>query len=216
MTVSIGLLLSTLPITTNKLAGISPFSWKAISFTTSADIGMMAFTTFTPFISLAFSTSLAFSAAPFSFMNSSTCFFNPAFSSIYLRMATFRSGALLNNAFKSFSVSWTVSINSSTLAPVIASIRRTPAATELSLIIRTIPILPVAETWVPPQNSIELPNWTTRTSSPYFSPNKAMAPSSFAFSIGRLRYSVKGIFSRILAFTKCSTSRSCSSVTFWK
>ena len=63
-----------------------------------------AFTTFTPFISLAFSTSLAFSAAPFSFMNSSTCFFNPAFSSIYLRMATFRSGALLNNAFKSFSV----------------------------------------------------------------------------------------------------------------
>ena len=149
-------------------------------------------------------------------MNSSTCFFKPAFSSIYLRIATFRSGALLNNAFRSFSVSWTASINSSTLAPVIASMRRTPAATELSLMIRTIPILPVADTCVPPQNSIELPNWTTRTSSPYFSPNKAIAPSSLAFSIGRLRYSVKGIFSRILVLTKCSTSRSCSSVTFWK
>ena len=109
-----------------------------------------------------------------------------------------------------------VSSNSSTRAPVYASIRRTPAATELSDMIFTIPIFPVAATCVPPQNSIEEPNWITRTLSPYFSPKRAIAPSSLASSIGILRYSFKGILARILALTICSTLRSSSSVTFWK
>ena len=216
VTVSNGLFSNTLPITTNRFSVNCPFNWKAMFFTASAGIGSTALITFTPLISFAPSISLFLTAASFSFMNSSICFFKPAFSSMYLEIAAFRSGALLNNAFKSLMVSCTVSNISSTFAPVTASIRRTPAATELSEMIFTIPIFPVADTCVPPQNSIDEPNCTTRTSSPYFSPNKAIAPSSLAFSIGRLRYSVKGTFSRILAFTRCSTSRICSGVTFWK
>ena len=80
----------------------------------------------------------------------------------------------------------------------------------------TIPISPVAATCVPPQNSIEVPNWITRTLSPYFSPKRAIAPNSLASSIGILRYSFNGILARILALTICSTLRISSSVTFWK
>ena len=79
-----------------------------------------------------------------------------------------------------------------------------------------MPMLPVAATCIPPQNSIDDPNWITRTLSPYFSPNKAIAPNSFASSMGILRYSLRGILARILAFTRCSTRRISSSVTFWK
>ena len=77
-------------------------------------------------------------------------------------------------------------------------------------------MFPVAATCVPPQNSTEEPNWITRTWSPYFSPNRAMAPSSLASSIGMLRYSFKGMLARIFALTMCSTLRISSSVTFWK
>ncbi len=185
-------------------------------FTDAAGIGSTAFTTVMPPICLAEAFNRSFTETSFSFIYSSTCFFRPSFSSMYLRMATFRSGALLNSERNSFIVSWMVSIIASTFAPVMASIRRTPAATELSARMRTMPILPVAETCVPPQNSMDEPNWMTRTWSPYFSPKRAMAPNSFAFSIGTLRCSVNGMLARILAFTKCSTSRSCSSVTFWK
>ena len=39
-------------------------------------------------------------------------------------------------------------------------------------------------TWVPPQSSeLNVPIWTTRTTSPYFSPNRAIAPVFFASSI---------------------------------
>ncbi len=64
--------------------------------------------------------------------------------------------------------------------PVTASIRRTPAETPLSPVMRSRPMSPVRRTWVPPQSSIDQagllpsasPIETTRTSSPYFSPNK--------------------------------------------
>src|SRR3984893_7325852 len=78
--------------------------------------------------------------------------------------------------------------------PVSASMRRTPEATALSPVIEIRPISPVRRTWVPPHNSTDqpsallpcsrsvLPIDTTRTSSPYFSPNSARAPASRASS----------------------------------
>ena len=78
--------------------------------------------------------------------------------------------------------------------PVSASIRRTPEATALSPVTEIRPISPVLRTWVPPHNSTDqpsallpcsravLPIETTRTSSPYFSPNRARAPASRASS----------------------------------
>ncbi len=64
--------------------------------------------------------------------------------------------------------------------------RRTPLATENSLLIRNAPAMAVLLRWVPPQNSTEYPSpmSTTRTVSPYFSPNRAMAPRSLASSMG--------------------------------
>ena len=68
-----------------------------------------------------------------------------------------------------------------------ASMRRTPEETELSLVSFSRPISPVAAVCVPPQSSVEKPSesLTTRTLSPYFSPNSAMAWYSFtATSMG--------------------------------
>ena len=48
------------------------------------------------------------------------------------------------------------------------------------------PALAVLSRWVPPQNSMEKsPISTTRTMSPYFSPNMATAPFFLASSMGR-------------------------------
>ncbi len=64
-----------------------------------------------------------------------------------------------------------------------ASIRRTFAALEPSETILKIPTSPVLATWVPPQSSRETSSTsTTRTQSPYFSPNRAIAPSRSASS----------------------------------
>ena len=73
--------------------------------------------------------------------------------------------------------------------------RRTPDGTALSPVTEIRPISPVRFTWVPPQSSTDqpsallaaprapvLPIDTTRTSSPYFSPNSARAPASRASS----------------------------------
>ena len=88
--------------------------------------------------------------------------------------------------------------------------RRTLAALEVSLRIRTTPISAVERTCVPPHSSREKspsPISTIRTTSPYFSPNSAIAPSARASSsvvvIGRT-----GWFSTIQALTWSSTSRS--------
>jgi len=61
--------------------------------------------------------------------------------------------------------------------PVWASMRRTPAAMEVSATMRNGPMSPLRETWVPPQSSREMPSVsTTRTVSPYFSSKTAMMP----------------------------------------
>src|SRR3984893_10230892 len=73
---------------------------------------------------------------------------------------------------------------------VSASIRRTPPATPLSPTTEIRPISPVRLTWVPPHSSTDQPMVlpppspmaTTRTSSPYFSPNRARAPEARASS----------------------------------
>ena len=64
--------------------------------------------------------------------------------------------------------------------------RRTPLATENSLLMRKAPAMAVLGRWVPPQNSTEYPSpmSTTRTVPPYFSPNRAMAPFFLASSMG--------------------------------
>ena len=55
----------------------------------------------------------------------------------------------------------------------------------LSLLMRKGPTLAVLSTWVPPQNSMDTPPIsTTRTTSPYFSPNMATAPFFLASSMG--------------------------------
>ena len=67
--------------------------------------------------------------------------------------------------------------------PTSASTRRTPAPIEDSLSSLITPNCPERATCVPPQSSrAQSPTLTTRTTSPYFSPNNAMAPSSLAFA----------------------------------
>mmetsp|Transcript_8922 Transcript_8922/g.29401 ORF Transcript_8922/g.29401 Transcript_8922/m.29401 type:complete len:213 (-) Transcript_8922:2154-2792(-) len=75
--------------------------------------------------------------------------------------------------------------SSTTPAPATASMRRIPLAMPASLKILNPPISAVLETCVPPHNSMEMPGTsTTRTTSPYFSPNIAVAPRSLALAIG--------------------------------
>ena len=67
--------------------------------------------------------------------------------------------------------------------PTSASTRRTPAPMEDSLSNLITPSCPERATCVPPHSSrAHSPTLTTRTTSPYFSPNNAMAPSSLAFA----------------------------------
>ena len=68
--------------------------------------------------------------------------------------------------------------------PVMASSRRRFEPIEVSEMTFTGPMSPVAFTWVPPHSSVEWgPASRTRTISPYFSPKKAMAPSSTASAL---------------------------------
>ena len=99
----------------------------------------------------------------------------------------------------------------SALSPVTASTRRMPAATPPSATILKKPMSPVRATCVPPQSSRELPMSSTRTSSPYFSPNSIIAPVFCAASIGITRASV-GALRRISLLTIVSTRRISSSV----
>ena len=97
---------------------------------------------------------------------------------------------------------------------VSASSRRTPAATALSPTTETRPISPVRRTCVPPQSSTEygrgplspslVPIETTRTSSPYFSPNSARAPDSRASSSPISRVTT-GSFLSMMALAMSST-----------
>ncbi len=90
--------------------------------------------------------------------------------------------------------------------PVIASMRRTLAALELSPTSLKTPISAVLRTCVPPHSSREwspVPICTIRTTSPYFSPKSAIAPSARASSsvvvIGRT-----ASLRRIHSFTRSS------------
>ncbi len=67
--------------------------------------------------------------------------------------------------------------------PVTASMRLTPEAMDPSWMILKTPIFPVRSVWVPPHSSVETPGiFTARTTSPYFSPKSAIAPSFIAWS----------------------------------
>ena len=149
-------------------------------------------------------------------MNSSTCLCSEVFSSMNLLMAAVRSGALLNSSLMPLRVSSILSMASSTLAAVIASMRRIPAAIELSLTIFIMPMLPVLATCVPPHSSTESPYLMTRTLSPYFSPKRAIAPISRAWAMGTSRCSSRAMVCRTRALARCSTWRISSSVIFLK
>ena len=95
--------------------------------------------------------------------------------------------------------------------------RRTLAELEVSPTMRNGPISAVERTCVPPHSSREYspsPISTMRTTSPYFSPNSAIAPSRLASSsvvvIGRT-----GSLRAIHSFTRSSTSRSSCSDRPW-
>src|SRR5690606_37166238 len=100
---------------------------------------------------------------------------------------------------------------SSAAWPVIASMRRTPEAMPPSAVMRNRPISPVRSTWVPPQSSTEKPPpmVRTRTWSPYFSPNSAMAPLALAVSMSVTSIST-AVLARIWSLTMRSSSRNCS------
>ena len=69
-------------------------------------------------------------------------------------------------------------------SPVSASMRRRLAPIDPSDTTVIGPIIPSAPTWVPPQSSTDRPPAsTTRTTSPYLSPKKAMAPMRSASSL---------------------------------
>ena len=95
---------------------------------------------------------------------------------------------------------------------MIASIRRTPAATPLSPTTEMRPMSPVRLTCVPPHNSTDQPMVlpppspmaTTRTSSPYFSPNSARAPEAMASSTAMIRV-VTGEFCSTMSLAMSST-----------
>ena len=97
--------------------------------------------------------------------------------------------------------------------PVSASRRRTPAATPESVRPKISPMSPVRRTCVPPHSSTDQPSVlpppspiaTTRTSSPYFSPNSARAPEARASSIA---------ISRVVTGEFCSTKSLAMSSTF--
>ena len=188
-----GLPPATEPMTT-MLFSTSARSWKAMSFTNSGPRGVMALSTFRPFISFCSASSCFLRSAARSRMTSSTCLRRSALSLIAFCIVPTRSGALLKRPRKPVIMSCNLSICSSTALPVMASIRRTPAATLLSERMRTMPMQPVLLAWHPPQNSTLEPNCMTRTLSPYFSPKRAMAPSFLASSMGVSRYSCRGRF----------------------
>ena len=158
----------------------------------------------------------SFNKRKLSLANFSVSFFNPSFSSKTFFTHSIRFLLDLNIFSISRMIAKDLLMYSSALSAVIASIRRTPAETELSDRILKKPICPVAGTCVPPHSSTDSPYLITRTRSPYFSPKIAKAPIACALAIGTLRCSSKGIFIRINRFTMAATSASSSSVTFWK
>mmetsp|Transcript_7452 Transcript_7452/g.26223 ORF Transcript_7452/g.26223 Transcript_7452/m.26223 type:complete len:285 (-) Transcript_7452:15-869(-) len=89
--------------------------------------------------------------------------------------------------------------------PATASMRRTPAATPPSESTLKPPTSAVFATCVPPHSSIDTPGTsTTRTVSPYFSPNIIVAPASFACASG-ISDTARGVASITQPLTSAST-----------
>ena len=98
-----------------------------------------------------------------------------------------------------------------------ASIRRTLAALDVSVVTLNTPISAVERTCVPPHSSRDqLPSPTSiiRTTSPYFSPNSAIAPSARASS-SVVVSARTGWLASTQSLTCCSTSPSSSGVSGW-
>ena len=94
--------------------------------------------------------------------------------------------------------------------------RRTPAATPPSATMTKQPMSPVALTCVPPHSSMLKPGTlTTRTLSPYFSPNSAIAPAAIASCVERTSV-VTGVLRQICSLTIRSMRSISSRVTGWK
>mmetsp|Transcript_21035 Transcript_21035/g.58376 ORF Transcript_21035/g.58376 Transcript_21035/m.58376 type:complete len:260 (-) Transcript_21035:1957-2736(-) len=100
-------------------------------------------------------------------------------------LSTTAAGLTLNLPDSSLTMPSTLPRYSTWAAPATASMRRTPEAIPPSEIILKPPISAVLETCVPPQSSMLRPGTsTTLTTSPYFSPNMAVAPASCASVMG--------------------------------
>ena len=172
-----------------------------------------AVTSFRPFTSLAEVRNVRASPSDACSLNFSSWLL---ISFISLSMPPMRLSSSFDVVFKScaarMSFSWPLLSSSSVCLPVIASMRRTPEATLPSLLMRKRPTLAVLSRCVPPQNSMDTsPISTTRTTSPYFSPNMATAPFFFASSMGSTSVTT-GMPRRIASLTKVSTASSCSGV----
>ena len=91
--------------------------------------------------------------------------------------------------------------------PTSDSTRRLEAPTDDSPTMLIMPTSALVDTWVPAQSSRDHgpPMSTTRTTSPYFSPNSAIAPSDFASSSGISRVTTCRL-SRIALFEISSIS----------
>src|SRR6266566_3080907 len=102
-------------------------------------------------------------------------------------------------------------MRSSAASPATMSMRRSPEPMLDSETITTGPISAVFTTCVPPHSSqVQSPKHTTRTTSPYFSSNRCMAPCATA-SLYALRLSWNGRASRTFSITRrlmCSSSSS--------
>ena len=153
----------------------------------------------------------------FSFWYFSISFFKEAFSSCNCSIDLAISFDPLNASF-TFANSLIFSLtNCNACSPHTASTLRTPAATALSAVILNNPNSPVAPTCVPPHNSILYFSsiMTTRTTSPYFSPNNAIAPNCIASSFD-ISLITTGMLARIFSFTIFSTCSISSFVIFAK
>lgn len=100
--------------------------------------------------------------------------------------------------------------------PTSDSTRRLVDPTEDSLTRLITPTSDDRPTWVPAQSSRDQgpPMSTTRTTSPYFSPKRAIAPSAFASSIGSSRVTTSRL-SRIAVLAISSISLRVSSERAW-
>ena len=100
--------------------------------------------------------------------------------------------------------------------PTNASTRRMPEPTEDSALSASSPTCADCATWVPAHSSRDQPSpmSTTRTTSPYTSPNRPMAPDARASASG-IRVADTPRSARIASLQSCSILAFWSSVTPW-